>query len=392
MASSFAFISTGKLLVHDGSPALRTVESRFAREMEERHSAARQRHGWKAESDERVSGMPGAAVWGKQAIAHSEATRVEWTAVTRGPAAREITFALRVGDLGGLFENSLGEENERRLLHRQHLQVDDMERHPSTGVLAYAEAGENGTVQITLKEPFDSRGRQLTEGDSLDQAPSWVMGSEDHLVYQSAGLARNAQGWPIGIGPYVLHELDLKSGEVVTLLEDANHDLLLPHKLADGTLLFIQRPYEGRGRIHYGRLLIDTVMLPIRLVETLFHFLNFTSMIYSGKPLTRGGPVRTANADVKKLVLWGRAVEAEKEARRANPEEPRHLAPPSWQLIARRPDGSETVIAKRVLGYDVGSDGTILYTSGKTIYRCTLGTSPEPVLDHFPIEKLCALD
>lgn len=392
MASSFAFISAGKLFVHDGSASPRTIESRFAQEMEERQAAARQRHGWKAESDDRVSGMPGAAVWGKQAIAHTEQARLEWSAVTRGAGPGEVTFAIKIGELGGLFENSLGADNERRLLHRQHLQIDDMERHPDTGVLAYSDTGDNGTVHLALKRPVENSGHQITEGDSLDQAPSWVPGSAERLVYQSAGLARNAQGWPIGCGPFVIHELDLKTGEMTTLLEDADHDLLLPHKLPDGTLLFIQRPYEGNRRIHYGRLLVDTIMLPVRLVETLFHFLNFTSLIYSGKPLTRGGPVRTANADVKKLVLWGRVVEAEKEARRTNPEEPRHLAPSSWQLIARRPDGKESVIAKRVLGYDVARDGSILFTSGKTIYRCTVDSPPKPVLDHFPIEKLCALD
>lgn len=391
MASALAFISAGKLLVHDETGALRTIESRFAQELEERHDAARRRHAWKAESDERVAGMPGAAVWGKQAIVYAEPVRVQWSSVTRGAGAGEVTFALQIGDLGGLFDCSVGSENERRLLHRQHLQVDDMERHPETGVLAYAEGAANGAVHLVLKRPLDTTGRQLTEGDALDQAPSWVFGKNDRLVYQSAGIARNAKGWHVGIGPYVLQELDVTTGEISTLLEDADHDLLLPHKLADGTLLFIQRPYEGHHRVNYGRAMLDVLLLPVRLIETLFHFLNFTALIYSGKPLARSGPVRAAPPDVKKLVLWGRAVEAEQAARRANPDEPRHLAPATWQLVARSPDGAEKVLAKRVLGYDVTNDGAIYYTTGKTIYRRTLTTESEPVLDYFPIEKLCVL-
>ncbi len=335
MASSFAFISAGKLLVHNPPAPLQTVESRFAQEMEERHASARRRHGWKSESDERVAGMPDAAVWGKQAIAHAAPVRVECSAITRGSTSGALTFAMRIGDLGGLFENSARLDEERRLLHRPHLQVDDMERHAETGVLAFTETGENGAIHLALKHPLENNTRQVTEGDSLDQAPSWVIGQRDRLVYQSAGIARNAQGWHVGTGPYVLHELNLDSGEVTTLLEDADHDLLLPHKLADGTLLFIQRPYESHRRVRYGRVLLDFLLLPVRLVETLFHFLNFKSLIYSGKPLTRSGQVRTANADVRQLILWGRVVEAEQEARRANPDEPRHLAPPTWQLFAR---------------------------------------------------------
>jgi hypothetical protein len=60
-------------------------------------------------------------------------------------------------------------------------------------------------------------------------------------------------------------------------------------------------------------------------------------------------------------------------------------------LIARRPDGTEKIVAKRVLGYDVAQDGTVLFTTGKTIYRGQLEAKPEPILDHFPIEKICAL-
>lgn len=392
MPPPFAFISAGKLHVCEDGQPLHVVESRFAREMEERQEAARRRHGWKTESDERVSGMPGAAVWGKQAIAYAEPLQVECSAVTRGPQPRELTFAVRVGELGGLFDTSLADENERRLLHRARLRVEELDRHPETGVLVYAEAADNGTIHLAIKRPLDNSGHEITEGDAFDQAPSWVPGSEHLLVYQSAGLARNARGWVAGVGPFVLHELDLATGTVTTLLEDADHDLLLPHKLRDGSLLFIQRPYEGSGRVNYGRALLDVLLLPLRLLETLFHFLNFKSLMYSGKPLSKAGNVRAANPDLRKLVLWGRAIEAEKEARKANPDEPRQLAPDSWQLILRRPDGNERTLARGVLGYDVARDGTIMYTTGKAVYRCTVDSKPEPIFEHFPIERIAVLD
>ena len=55
------------------------------------------------------------------------------------------------------------------------------------------------------------------------------------------------------------------------------------------------------------------------------------------------------------------------------------------------PDRSERVLAKGVLGYDVKSDGTIVFTNGKAIFRCTLEGKPERVLEFFPIEKISAL-
>lgn len=392
MATSFAFISGGVLYVSREGAKPQEVDSQFAREIEERREKARRRHGWKGESDEAVNGIPGAAVWGKQALANAEPLRVECSAVTRGMRPGELTFAVQVGDVGGVFERDLAAGEERRLVHRAGLRVEEMERHPETGTLIYAEAGEGGAIHLALKRPLDNAGREITEGDAFDQAPSWVPGSGEKVVYQSAGLARNRHGVVVAVAPFVVHELDFGSGEITTALEDADHDLLLPHKLADNSLLFIQRPYEGRHRVHHGRTLLEALLLPVRLVETLFHYLNFMSLIYSGKPLAKAGEVRAARPDLKKLVLWGRAVEANKKAREANPEEPRELVPNSWQLIHREHDGHERVLAKAVLGYDVAPDGTIVFTDGRAVYRRTLDGKAEKLHEHFPIEKVVALE
>lgn len=391
MATTFAFISGGQLYVSNGQKELRAIESQYAREMTERQEQARRRHGWKGESDERI-GIPGAGVWGKQALANAEAMRAECCAIARGPNDGEVTFALRLGEIGGVFDSNLTDGNERRLMHRAQLRVEEMDRHPETGVLVYAELAGAGTIHLALKRPLETVAHEITEGDSFDQAPSWVAGEREKIVYQSAGLARNKHGAMVGVAPFVVHELDLRTGEIATLLEDAEHDLLLPHKLADGSLLFIQRPYEAGHRVHYGRTLLDVLLLPVRLLETLFHWANFMSWIYSGKPLAKAGEVRAARPDMKKLVLWGRAVEAEKQAKQAKRDEPRQLVPASWQLIRRTSDGAERVLGKAVLGYDVAPDGAVIFTDGKAVYRCTSADAkPEKVLEHFPIEKIVAL-
>ena len=391
MASSFAFISAGQLHVCEEGGTPRLIDSRFAREMEERQEQARRRHGWKGESDELIAGIPGAAVWGKQGLANAGPLQVSCSAIARGPGADEVSFALQVGQLGGLFDRNLADGDERRLVHRAGMHVAEMDRHPRDGTLVYAERAETGTIHLSLKRGLDNSGREITEGDAFDQAPSWVDGAEDKIVYQSAGLARNRYGAVAAVAPFVLHELDLKTGEITTLLEDADRDLLLPHKQADGSLLFIQRPYERPGRVHYGRTFLDVILLPFRLLETLFHFLNFKSWIYSGKPLGKAGEVRAAQPDLKQMILWGRAVEQDKKAKEANPGEPSLLVPDSWRLIHRKPDGTERVIGKSVLGYDVGPDGAVIFTDGRAVYRSTANGKPEKLLEYFPIEKIVAL-
>src|SRR5688572_8545936 len=98
--------------------------------MEDRQEKARRRHAWKGESDETLNGIPGAAVWGKQGLVHAQPLRVDFSAVARGAQPGEVTFALQVGELGGLFDRGLADGQERRLMHRARLRVEEMERHP----------------------------------------------------------------------------------------------------------------------------------------------------------------------------------------------------------------------------------------------------------------------
>jgi len=115
-------------------------------------------------------------------------------------------------------------------------------------------------------------------------------------------------------------------------------------------------------------------------------------MLARGKPLSQAGEVRAAQPDLKRMILWGRALEAEKRAKRYKPDEPRLLVPASWQLIRHAADGTEEVLGKSVLGYDVATDGAVIFTDGRAVFRCAPGGKAEKVLEHYPIEKIAALD
>ncbi|MDO8543861.1 MAG: hypothetical protein Q7S40_25745 [Opitutaceae bacterium] len=66
--------------------------------------------------------------------------------------------------------------------------------------------------------------------------------------------------------------------------------------------------------------------------------------------------------------------------------------PDSWELVRRAADGSEKIMGRGVLGYDVTPDGSIIYTDGRAVYRCVPDGKPEKLLEHFPIEKIVALE
>src|SRR5262249_54029917 len=149
-----------------------------------------------------------------------------------------------------------------------------------------------------------------------DLAPSWVPNVHRRLVYQSAGIARDAKGFPVGLGPYGLHQLDIDSGAITTLAESQAHDLLGPKVAGDGALYYLRRPWREPGqRPPTWRFLVDVVLIPFRLLWAVFQFFNFFSAKYTGKMLTAGRPEE--GADLRQMMIWGNLIDADKAARAA---------------------------------------------------------------------------
>ena len=70
--------------------------------------------------------------------------------------------------------------------------------------------------------------QEATEGDSFDDAPTWVRGEEYVAVYQTAGLARDRGGYLSGLGPFAIERINFKTGEMHTLCQSNDFDFLQP--------------------------------------------------------------------------------------------------------------------------------------------------------------------
>src|SRR5262249_11872637 len=141
--------------------------------------------------------------------------------------------------------------------------------------------GEALQSHIAVMRADGSALSELTDGDAIDGAPAWVPGTSHRLVYQSAGVGRDAAGRISGVGPSAVHELDLERRDVRTLVESRSHDFLSPRVAEDGALYYIRRPWNARARAAPLRLLIDLLLLPVRLVAALVSYLNFFAVRYS---------------------------------------------------------------------------------------------------------------
>lgn len=208
----------------------------------------------------------------------------------------------------------------------------------------------------------------MTEGDAVDTAPRWLPGEKLGVVYQSAGVGRTKDGVFAWLGPFAIHSIDVDSGELKTLAEDPKFDFLTPRVLSDGTLYYIKRPYTGNARAGAVDHLKDFFLFPFRLAAAVFGFLNFFSMMYSGRQLKTVKAADAKNLPVPQMMLWGNLIKAQQ----ADPENPNPgLVPKTWQLIRKREGAAEQILANAVACFDVSEDGRVVYSNGRVITELT---------------------
>lgn len=392
MEPSVAYLAGGRLLVKHPHRDAVEIESPFATAALERLSREQSVNGWKSQngvwaSSARVrQGLPG-----RLDMLHGRRSSA-FKAIVRGTSSSEIYYLLDLDGVTGLFRYDLKTGAETRLMHRnefpaQHLAVAD-----GCGVVISLHE-DDGSATVAASDNEGRHWRALTGGDSVDESPAWIPGTK-RVVYQSSGIARNEIGLRIGQGPYVIESLDLDTAnKVETLASQADHDLLLPRVSSDGSLHFVRRPYQRavQASENIFTILRDFLLFPFRLLRMIFDMLNFKSLMYSGRTLTSTDPASFLQRQQGHAALWGQMADAHRRAPATGAESAESLVPREWQLIRRSPDGSERVLADRVLAYDLCANGSIVYTTGTRIYHVTADGSETRVCKDAMIEAVVAL-
>ena len=185
---------------------------------------------------------------------------------------------------------------------------------------------------------------EVTDGESVDEAPRSAPGPGRRLVFQSAGLARDPRGRFTGLGPSSVQQLDLDTGEISCLVQDDNFDFLWPRIAADGTLYYIRKP-NGRApqsaaplaALEHNRLLPFRILWVIGKLIDLFVERRTGQPLFSAKDAPRGA--------VKPPSSW-----------------------PSMRQTPHRAGAPETV-ADGVMSFDLAADGSVVYSDGFDVYR-----------------------
>ncbi|MES9990921.1 MAG: hypothetical protein ABW098_03145 [Candidatus Thiodiazotropha sp.] len=379
---SLAFISRGKLFLKEGEKDLQELQSPYVQGVMDRMERSRHRHGWKDGTAFQSSFVS------NRSNLTPEQHALKATAVQFTPEGKLLYF-LHDNAIGGLFEYDVKSGEEKRLVHKQRLLLEELSIDPAGQRLLCSQKSKNGTASIGLMDIDGSNYREITAGDTLDTAPAWIAEEADKILFQSAGVARNEDGFVVALGPASIQMLDLQQGELTPVLEEDGSDFLQPKTTPNGDLLFIRRPYEP-PRYTERNFLMDFLLFPFRLLRALFHYLNFFSLMYSRKPLTSAsGP--EVQADLKKLLIKGKRIDAENALKRENSVNGvGSLVPKSWQLVKRSRSGEEQVLASNVASFDITNDGKVIFSNGYGVFMLNSNYDAEVVLRGKLIAELVA--
>lgn len=375
-----AFLSRGKIFLQTPGGSLREVHSPHVQTLVDRQERSRALHAWKADTafstsfaGRRQQQPDGEAPLQARALCFLDPDR--------------LLYVLGDGRVSGIFVQTLSSGAEQRLVHRQGLQIEDFVPNADRSRLLCSQRAANGAANIAVMNLDGSEFRELTGGDTVDTAPTWLPDQPDQLVYQTAGIARAPHGGMLAIGPSALQLLDTRKSELTPVLESAEDDHLQPRVGSDGALYFIRRPHE---RASYGsrNLILDTLAFPFRVLRALFHYLNFFSLMYTRKPLTSAsGPL--VEEDLKSWVIKGKRLDAEAALRQGvTVEGIPSLVPRSWQLVRRDRHGAEQVLAQCVACFDFGDDGSLYWSNGYGVFRRTPRGRTQVVLRDAMISEL----
>jgi hypothetical protein len=381
---AIAFLSKRKLHVRkDG--VTRIVDSEFENTVRERAASIHRRNAWKTQG--RGAAFMG-GVWATPAHAANNVPVL----ITGLTACQDgsLLYSMETDSVSGIFLlDTAGIET--RLFHTADFRI----RHAALdrdGGLVAATAFHNSDMRSNIAI-VPLRGTDLsevTEGDSFDQLPQWVPGPKRRIVFQTAGVGRDAAGRFAGLGPCTIQELDVDSGDLDEIVSEAGHDLLQPRKMEDGTLYYVRKPYEsGVAKPTVVGSLKDTLLFPFRMGRALFQYFNIFSMMYTGKPLVTNKGAVSRRIDPRQAFINGNLAIA--NMAQGADDEAQPLAPSSWELVRHRPGGQTEVIANHVLAFDVAGDGSVLYSDGTAIKRVNPDGRSERVLQGEMIERVLAL-
>lgn len=212
-----------------------------------------------------------------------------------------------------------------------------------------------------------SRIQYVTEGECQDEHACFDPQNSDIVYYDSCGFASDHQG-NVTIGPKEICRLNLKTGELETIISDPRYDYYKPRVNKSGQLYFLKRPYKSQYQ--RSNPIKDIVLAPFRIIRAVISWLDFFTQRYTGESLksTSGtNPAKARRKSEEELFVEGNLIKVQKALKQNQSagEKFAGVIPRNWELIQYSTSGEQKVLKRGVLGYALDKQGVVYYSNGK---------------------------
>ncbi|MGI9243789.1 MAG: hypothetical protein ACR2RV_23530 [Verrucomicrobiales bacterium] len=368
-----AYLADGRLYLKDGSAEPNEIRCTYAENLKQRTAELHQQNDWRHTDAGPVSealalgaGVPDDGPLGTAIVA-----------IAPSEKNTELLYGLNTDDVAGIFLRPLHQNgDEKRLIHTNESNIHNLSAPDEEGRVICSISRLDGLQNLSIYRIGSPGLTEITEGDSLDAAASWVPGKDGQLVYQSAGIGRNSNGQWIATGPASVEHLDTTRGKITTLLGDHQHDYLSPQISSDDKLYCIRRPYKGTGLLGLGGLAGGWLGAPSRIFSTI---LSWFSVRSTPEGDDRDVAPNDPTTDMGQILMPGNLIDVRqlREDAALRGEIDPDIVPRSWQLIetsASEPSASEArILARGLIAFHVSAKGEIYYSNGSAIFKMPIG-------------------
>ena len=393
MKNSFYYIRDGKMYRFDGERS-KEINSWVLDSYISKVKSRAEQNEWKYNGQ-------GAAFTGS-AMPHASASERVSSIFSRvncvGEYNGSFIYSIDIDTTNGIYRKSADSESEGIVLCSSSTAYRSFDVKGDRLVTSAAFAGESHIGVLDLNT---GRIDTYTEGHVCDSSPVWSNTDSGKIYFCSAGLPENEKTAPddnssprgisqivdemyssssVRLGPCAICLLDINEGSLTELLSDNSYNYTSPQSMPDGSLYYIRKPYKYNSGGNSFGCLADIVMLPVRLFQALFGFLNVFSAKYSGKTLSRSDVKRK---DEGQMMIDGNLINAERELKeneRRGDKNP-GIIPRSWELRRLDSNGTDTLIRTGVAAYRVDSESEeIIISNGSHILRINADGKEEKLL------------
>lgn len=276
----------------------------------------------------------------------------------------EIAYSFEINQTSGIYKKRLdSEKNEEAHVISS---IDN-------GFGAGCFDARSGALTVSIKRNsvnsdialFDIKSgdyKTVTDGDTLDEDPSFSPDDGNIIYFSSRGVGRDRGGGFVGYSPAAIYKLDLGNVDATEIKSDERYSYFKPI-MHGGKLYAIKAPAKEKGANPF----IEILLIPFRIIQAIVNFINVFVCMFTGKSLASGGsnPTKGREFDSREEYIKGNLINVEKESKKNRKKGEDGFIPLSWQLIEVE---SGKVLKSGIADYDIAPDGTVIATNGKHIF------------------------